>query len=270
MQSGRLWRSAAGGIITLVAFPMAIASNAPELRAATGGSRIAAAHSNNALGGAANNAADATIQELPALDAAIAATSAVAPTTQPAPTTLPAPTTVPGRATASDTRAAVSAGSGSDPEANEVPLVPFAVPRRGVSEALNPIGRIKIAAAGVDQTLREGIAQNVINAGPAHWPGSAAPGGVGNAVIAGHRSTYSQPFHDLAKLGVGDTIVFETASGWRHTYNFERQFVVGSDAMWITDQTAGRHVTLFTCHPIGSSRQRLITIGVLVKSERLT
>lgn len=267
MQSGRFWRSAAGGIITLVAFPMAIASNAPELRAATGGSRIAAAHSNNALGGAATNAA---VQELPALDSSIATTSVVAPTTQPVPITQPAPTTVPVRATASDTRAVASAAAGSDPEANEVLLVPLAVPRRGVSEALSPIGRIKIAAAGVDQILREGIAQNVINAGPAHWPGSAAPGGVGNAVIAGHRSTYSQPFHDLAKLGVGDTIVFETASGWRHTYNFERQFVVGSDAMWITDQTAGRHVTLFTCHPIGSSRQRLITIGILVKSERLT
>ena len=263
MLSGRFWRSVAGAIITLVAIPSAVATNAPELRAAPGGGSIAAAHSNNVgLSAASNNA----VGELPSLDDAVTSTAPPSETTQPTNSTVPDSTTSSAPAVTVPTNATTVA---ADPDANESLLVPLAVPSRGHSDPLAPLGRIKIAAIGLDATLREGVAQNVINAGPAHWPGTAAPGGVGNAVIAGHRSTYSQPFHDVANLVVGDAIVLETTSGWRHTYHVERQFVVGSDAMWITDQGVGRHVTLFTCHPIGSSRQRLITVGVLVKSERL-
>lgn len=261
MLSGRLWRSVLAAGVTFAAFPLAIGSSAPELRAAPGGSRIAAIASENAQTGVSTSEAAA---ELPVLDVSTSSTPEVTSTTQAVSPTTAVPDAAP---TDFGTERTVSE---SDPSANQAVLVPAAVPGRGVAETLTAIGRILIPAAGVDETLREGIAQNVIDAGPAHWPGTAAPGGLGNVVIAGHRSTYSRPFHDLANLKQADTIVFETASGWRHTYSVERQFVVGSDAMWIVDQTEGRHVTLFTCHPIGSNRQRLITIGVLVKSESLT
>jgi sortase A len=42
------------------------------------------------------------------------------------------------------------------------------------------------------------------------------------------------------------------------TYHVTEMFVVNPDAMWITDQKPGRTLTIFTCHPIGSSAQRLV------------
>ncbi len=157
----------------------------------------------------------------------------------------------------------------ADPQANREVLIPAEVPGSNFSVPLVAHDRMIIAKLGLDRPVFEGIAQNVIDAGVAHWPGTATPGGIGNVVIAGHRSTYSRPFHDIAKLAAGDTIVFETETHWRYTYTVERQFVVSQNALWISDQTAGRHVTIFTCHPIGSSRQRLVTVGVLTKTQRL-
>ena len=34
--------------------------------------------------------------------------------------------------------------------------------------------------------------------------------------------------------------------------------VVPNTAMWIIDQHPGRTLTIFTCHPIGSSAERLV------------
>ena len=103
----------------------------------------------------------------------------------------------------------------------------------------------------------------VIDAGPAHWPGTAAPGGFGNAVIAGHRSSHSAPFHDLGELHPGDPIVLSDAAGRQFTYTVTETFVVKPDAMWIADQTPGHTLTLFTCHPIGSAAERLVVRATL-------
>ena len=77
-------------------------------------------------------------------------------------------------------------------------------------------------------------------------------------MIAGHRSSYSAPFHDLGNLGPGDMIVLVDNYGRPFTYTVTEMFVVNPDAMWITEQTPGRTLTLFTCHPIGSAAQRLV------------
>ena len=52
-------------------------------------------------------------------------------------------------------------------------------------------------------------------------------------------------------------------SGWTYVYRVTKVFVVPVSAMWITDQTAGRTLTLFTCNPKGSATSRLVTNGVL-------
>ena len=41
--------------------------------------------------------------------------------------------------------------------------------------------------------------------------------------------------------------------------------VVPNTAMWIVDQHPGRTLTIFTCHPIGSSAERLVVHEMLIR-----
>ena len=79
----------------------------------------------------------------------------------------------------------------------------------------------------------------VIDAGPAHWPGTASFGGWGNVVLAGHRSTETSPFLRNAELAAGDEIVLSDSTGAYH-YAVTAVRVVPNTALWIVDQHQGR------------------------------
>jgi sortase A len=65
------------------------------------------------------------------------------------------------------------------------------------------IGVIQIPKIGVDKVFVEGTGREDLKKGPGHYPGTP-PGEIGNAAIAGHRTTYGQLFYDLDKLAPGD------------------------------------------------------------------
>lgn len=155
------------------------------------------------------------------------------------------------------------------PPPNPVPPlpVPAPLPNAGNRVALVDIGRIQIPKIGLDQRVHEGVEQMVIDAGPAHWPGTAAFGSWGNVVFAGHRTTHTEPFLRVAELAPGDEIILSDPSG-TYTYHVTSTQVVANTALWIVDQTPGRTMTIFTCHPIGSSAQRFIVRAELVSTPR--
>ena len=140
---------------------------------------------------------------------------------------------------------------------------PVDVPDPSVRLPIAVMGRIQIPKIGLDADLRDQITQESIDLGPSHWPGTSDPGGFGNAVIAGHRNSHSAPFHDLANLQTGDTITLVGGFGITYHYTVTEMFVVAPTAMWITEQTPGRTLTIFTCHPLGSSSQRLVVRATL-------
>lgn len=140
---------------------------------------------------------------------------------------------------------------------------PEDVPDAGDTRPIAIIGRIQIPKIGVDSELRDQITQESIDLGPSHWPGTAMPGGFGNAVIAGHRNSHTAPFHDAGNLRVGDRITLIDGSGRAFHYAVTEMFVVDPSAVWITEQTPGHTLTLFTCHPLGSSAQRLVIRAAL-------
>ena len=141
------------------------------------------------------------------------------------------------------------------------------VPNAGNRVALVDIGRIQIPKIGLDQPVHEGVEQMVIDAGPAHWPGTAAFGSWGNVVLAGHRTTHTEPFLRVAELAPGDEIILSDASG-TYTYHVTGTQVVANTALWIVDQKPGRNLTIFTCHPIGSSSQRFVVSAELMSTPR--
>lgn len=119
------------------------------------------------------------------------------------------------------------------------------------------IGRIEIPRIGLDVPLHQGISLTSIDRGPSHWPGTALPGEIGNAVVAGHRVTNSRPFHDVHLLEPGDEMVLTGEHG-RFVYRVTETDVVTPDAMHIVDQTAEPTATIFACHPPGSDRYRYV------------
>lgn len=140
---------------------------------------------------------------------------------------------------------------------------PTDVPDPSVRLPIAVLGRIQIPKLALDFELRDQITQESIDLGPSHWPGTAAPGAEGNAVIAGHRNSHSAPFRGLGELTPGDQILLIDQYGRSFTYTITEMFVVYPDAMWITEQAPGRTLTLFTCHPIGSAAQRLVVRATL-------
>ncbi len=119
------------------------------------------------------------------------------------------------------------------------------------------IGRITIPALGIDEALQQGMTLTAINRGPSHWPGTAEPGQLGNVVVAGHRTTYSRPFHDLDQLQPGDEVVYTTDRG-TFRYAVAGTEIVDPSQVGIADQQVGFTSTLFACHPPGSAAQRIV------------
>ena len=124
--------------------------------------------------------------------------------------------------------------------------------------------RIRIPAIGVNVVVVEGTSASALRAGAGHYPGTPLPGEDGNVAIAGHRTTYGKPFADLDRLVPGDDILFDTPLGPYH-YRVTRQPFVVDKADWTPIVTTpGKTLTLSTCHPKRSDRQRLIVQGELV------
>jgi sortase A len=141
----------------------------------------------------------------------------------------------------------------SKPTPTTVPLPP--VP--GDAVALIEIPRI-----GVDKAVVEGVGVADLRKGPGHYPGTVMPGQPGHAAIAGHRTTYGAPFYDLDQVEAGDEIVVTTRQG-RFRYVVDRISVVPPSDVSVLAATDETRLTLTTCNPRYSARQRLVVSAVL-------
>lgn len=124
--------------------------------------------------------------------------------------------------------------------------------------------RIPTIPALVDGwTVVEGVTRSDLRNGAGHMVHTPLPGQPGNSVISGHRTTYGAPFHDLDTLAPGAIIEVETAIGV-HTYAVRETVIVRPNELWVTEPRDGAWLTLTTCHPKLSSRQRLVVFAELV------
>jgi len=122
-----------------------------------------------------------------------------------------------------------------------------------------PVARLRIPSIGLDQIVVEGVGPRELNAGPGHFPGSALPGGAGNAIISAHRDRHFRRFDELA---AGDTVITETMDH-RVTWRIARRTVVAKDerVLFLSPRT---ELTLTTCWPVryfGPAPDRLILVA---------
>ena len=159
-------------------------------------------------------------------------------------TTLPPPTTT----STTTTTLPVPIRPPSDPYATE-PLV--------------QLGTIEIPKIGLVHPIFQGITLSTIDHGPGHWPGTAMPGEIGNAVFAGHRVTHTHPFRRIDELRPGDLVIFDIG-GQRLTYQMTGSEVVDPSTLRVADQTPERTATLFACHPPHFATYRYVVHLVMV------
>ncbi|WP_081788432.1 class E sortase [Candidatus Blastococcus massiliensis] len=145
-------------------------------------------------------------------------------------------------------------------------------------------GVLRIPRLGEDyaRVILEGTSERVLAQGPGHYAGTAMPGEQGNVSLAGHRVGKGSPFLELDLMEAGDPIVVETVDSWFvyrvlgdvATGDLEadpsgipgRRIVRPTDVEVIsptpdapeTAPATGAYLTLTTCHPEYSARQRLV------------
>lgn len=134
---------------------------------------------------------------------------------------------------------------------------------------------VRIPRFGADyaRPVLEGTARPVLALGVGHYVGTAGPGEVGNFALAGHRTTYGRPFHDVDRLEVGDRVVVETAAEV-HVYEVTSHEVVRPGDVEVIAPVPGEPgaaatealITMTSCHPKYSATERFVVHGRLVET----
>ncbi len=173
------------------------------------------------------------------------------------------------------------------PTASQGPLI--AAPRRDEAPPVmaEPAHAVTFATIQVprwdgepERPISQGVDRKTVldKLGVGHYPGTQMPGDVGNFAIAAHRTTYAKPFNRIEELQVGDPLIVRTATGdggpgtdvW-YVFKVTSTEVVYPRNTEVIAPVPGkpgavateRMITLTTCHPMYSARQRFIVHGVL-------
>ena len=128
------------------------------------------------------------------------------------------------------------------------------------------VGRLTILSANINHYVVFGATNNKLEYGPGYILGTSLPGSGGNFAIAGHRTTYGAPFGNLDRVKIGETIIFQTNTN-QYKYKIVDLKIVSPDDNYVLDNYGDDRITLTTCHPKFSAKQRLVVVGQLEKVE---
>ncbi len=126
----------------------------------------------------------------------------------------------------------------------------------------DPVARLEIAKIGVDKIVVAGTDTADLRKGPGHYPNTPLPGQLGNAAIAGHRTTFGAPFYRINELVAGDEIKVTTLEGV-FIYRVTEQRVVAPTDVSVIANTTDAELTLTSCHPRFSASERIVIKATL-------
>ena len=144
-----------------------------------------------------------------------------------------------------------------------------------VTAAVSDEPRLIIPKLNVDVPIHFNIplseVMSAMNEGVAHYRiagASAFPGEIGNLVITGHSAgdvynsnPYKFIFSGLERLEDGD-LIYVNYNGIRYTYSvYKRQIIDPSNVSALVMDTDKPLITLVTCTPLGTSKNRLLVTG---------
>ncbi len=161
------------------------------------------------------------------------------------------------------------------------------LPERGSPQVADPLATltkipfgeafaiVRIPRFGADyaRPVLQGTDHDTLTKGMGHYPGTAYPGQVGNFALAGHRTTYGRPLHNVDLLVKGDVIVVETKARY-FLYSVDRHVIVTPTHVEViapVPQHPGVRptqdwMTMTACHPKFSASHRYVVFAKFVKS----
>lgn len=110
----------------------------------------------------------------------------------------------------------------------------------------------------LQEKIHEG-GQWLLSKGIWHTPQTGSPAAGGNMVLSGHRFTYGGPavLYHLDKVQEGDKIVIYWEQK-RYEYTVHNIFVVPPTQVEIQNQTEEPLLTIYTCTPLVTAKDRLV------------
>ncbi len=129
--------------------------------------------------------------------------------------------------------------------------------------------RLVIPQIGLDEPINEGKYADALKKGVWRRPQTSTPDKDSNTVIVGHRFTYNDPavFYHLDKIKTGDKL----ALYWRgkeYLYQVVETKIVEPHQIEVEQKTADPTLTLYTCTPMWTSKQRLVVIAKLIEDNQ--
>lgn len=143
--------------------------------------------------------------------------------------------------------------------------ISFKKEKKFLSKDANSSNRIIIPRIGVNvPIIRTQSQEEGLNKGAWILPSGSTPDKRGNTIITAHRFKYLPPnnltFYLLDKLQPGDRIIVL----WQQQgflYQVKKESVVKKDDLSILKPSSEPILTLFTCHPLFSDRERLVLVA---------
>lgn len=135
----------------------------------------------------------------------------------------------------------------SPPAEKEQPLIP-------------QDNRLVISKISVDAPITEGGDDSALKIGMWRRPLSSTPNKGGNTVITGHRFQYTSgpnTFFNLDKIAVND-LIFVYWEAKEYIYEVYETSIVLPNRVDIEDNTNESILTLYTCTPLWTSKERIV------------
>ena len=129
-------------------------------------------------------------------------------------------------------------------------------------QAGDAVGWIGIPRIRENFLVVQGTDENSLEKGPGHYPSTALPGLGRTVAIAGHRTTYLEPFRHIDQLRPGDRIALQMPYG-RFVYAVQYHRIVSPSAWWITRNVGYDRLVLSACNPVYSAAQRYVVFARL-------
>ncbi|CAB4363606.1 MAG: class E sortase [Actinobacteria bacterium] len=170
---------------------------------------------------------------------------------------------------ANTTTVADTTVANTTPTTDGAPTTIPTAPARPAVEHGKVVAQLKIPKIGLDWYVVQGVRLTDLKLGPGHFIETPMPGQLGNAAIAGHRTTWGHPFLELNQLKPGDRITAITVDGTFVYAVMSTEVVSPSQYAKViptTDPNTAT-LTLATCHPAYTAKQRLIIHAALVPGE---
>lgn len=126
---------------------------------------------------------------------------------------------------------------------------------------------LRIPRLGADyaRPILQGTDHDTLTQGLGHYPGTAGPGQIGNFAMAGHRTTYGRPLHEIDRLRPGDKVIVETRESYS-VYAVAGHEIVSPTQVAVVAPVPNQPgvtpteawLTMTACHPAYSAAQRYV------------